>query len=246
MPALPRTGRPPHGLLREWNDVGDPRHPHVIVCAMACRDRGVDFDTLARRLCAMVCPDVAGAAVDWLTDPMDYQRSYVRYWRCWHSCNQQAPIATLTRGTSMGGASMGICGVLRLLLPAPVRRPSGTNIVGPCLEWWWCAAASASTCQPAHFDLRCSRRPTRCGRVQHLRAAHAAGVAEPSRAMVRPDSRAASRCITRRDRFGLSRALDAGGVSERRAADAALRPDRGAGPVAAHVIDRRRRRRRSR
>ena len=32
----------------EWNDTGNPAHPHVIVCVHGLSRQGRDFDTLAR------------------------------------------------------------------------------------------------------------------------------------------------------------------------------------------------------
>ncbi|HRO82493.1 alpha/beta fold hydrolase [Alicycliphilus denitrificans] len=143
----------------EWNDTGDPRHPHVIVCAHGLSRQGRDFDTLARRLCRharVVCPDVAGRGrSDWLADPMDYQLPVYAadMLALLGQLHQQAPIATLDWvGTSMGGLlGMAICGVPDLPLPAPVRRLV-LNDVGPCLEWQALQRIGQYLGQPVHFD----------------------------------------------------------------------------------------------
>jgi pimeloyl-ACP methyl ester carboxylesterase len=143
-PGFPGDGRQPalskvqcldprglhHMAYWEW---GDPRSPHVVVCANGLSRQGRDFDALARDLatdCRVVCPDVVGRGrSDRLADPMGYSiPTYV------------ADMVTLLArldieqvdwvGTSMGG----LIGLGLASLPhAPIRRLV-LNDVGPVIE----------------------------------------------------------------------------------------------------------------
>lgn len=127
----------------EWNDTGNPQHPHVLICTHGLTRQGRDFDTLARALSPhmrVVCPDVAGRGhSDWLADPMGYQvPQYAADMLCLLAQLQQAaPITTLDWvGTSLGGLiGMALCGQPGLAVPdAPVNAdaapPTPTPLVG--------------------------------------------------------------------------------------------------------------------
>ena len=143
----------------EWNDTGNPAHPHVIVCVHGLSRQGRDFDALARRLCRqarVICPDVVGRGQsDWLAEPMAYQIPvYVADMLAMlGQLQQRAPMATLDwLGTSMGGLiGMGVCGMPDLPLPVPVRRLV-LNDVGPRIEWVALQRIGQYLGQPAHFD----------------------------------------------------------------------------------------------
>ena len=127
----------------EWNNTGDPHHPHVIVCVHGLTRQGRDFDVLASQLAMharVICPDVVGRGYsDWLVDPTGYQVPlYVAdMLALLQHVHQVAPITTLDWiGTSMGGLiGIGLTGEesIQKLLPAPVRRLV-LNDVGPALE----------------------------------------------------------------------------------------------------------------
>lgn len=143
----------------EWNDTGNPAHPHVIVCVHGLSRQGRDFDHLARRLsrhARVVCPDVAGRGEsDWLADPMAYQVPVYAadMLALLQQLHRQAPLVTLDWvGTSMGGLiGIGVCGLPDLPLPVPVRRLV-LNDVGPRIEWSAVQRIGQYLGQPAHFD----------------------------------------------------------------------------------------------
>lgn len=130
----------------EWNQTGDPAHPHVIVCVHGLSRQARDFDVLARELsrrARVVCPDVVGRGEsDWLQDPMGYQVPLYAadMLAMLAQIQARAPIGTLDWvGTSMGGLiGMAIAGYSAgqpgLPLPAPIRRLV-LNDVGPAIEW---------------------------------------------------------------------------------------------------------------
>jgi pimeloyl-ACP methyl ester carboxylesterase len=126
----------------EWNDTGNPAHPHVVLCVHGLTRQGRDFDTLARRLsrfARVICPDVVGRGQsDWLADPAGYAVPlYAADMLALISqLHGEAPIETLDWvGTSMGGLiGLAICGQPSLPLPVPVRKLV-LNDVGPALEW---------------------------------------------------------------------------------------------------------------
>ena len=144
-PAMPSAGaqNSTHRMAYwEWNDTGNPAHPHVIVCAHGLSRQGRDFDVLARALARharVICPDVVGRGYsDRLADPMHYQIPVYAadMLALLAQVHQQAPIATLDWvGTSMGGLiGMGLTGQPGLPLPVPVRRLV-LNDVGPTIQW---------------------------------------------------------------------------------------------------------------
>ncbi|MBS0506315.1 MAG: alpha/beta hydrolase [Proteobacteria bacterium] len=143
----------------EWNETGNPAHPHVIVCVHGLSRQGRDFDALARRLCRqarVICPDVVGRGrSDWLAEPMAYQIPvYVADMLAMlGQLQRQAPMTTLDwLGTSMGGLiGLGVCGVPDLPLPVPVRRLV-LNDVGPRIEWAALQRIGQYLGQPVHFD----------------------------------------------------------------------------------------------
>ncbi|MEG0199688.1 MAG: alpha/beta hydrolase [Comamonas sp.] len=136
----------PSGVHRmaywEWNNTGNPAHPHVIVCAHGLSRQGRDFDVLAvelSRFARVICPDVVGRGEsDWLQDPMAYQVPLYAadMLALLAQLHHQAPIQILDWvGTSMGGLiGMGLAGQPGLPLPVPVRRLV-LNDVGPVIEW---------------------------------------------------------------------------------------------------------------
>jgi len=143
----------------EWNDTGNPAHPHVILCVHGLTRQGRDFDVLARHLslhARVICPDVVGRGEsDWLADPMAYQVPVYAgdMLALLLQLHQQAAIGTLDWvGTSMGGLiGMGVCGIPDLPLPVPVRRLV-LNDVGPRIEWQALQRIGQYLGQPAHFD----------------------------------------------------------------------------------------------
>jgi len=126
----------------EWNDTGDARHPHLVLCVHGLTRQGRDFDVLARQLARharVICPDVVGRGQsDWLADgaaygiPL-YAADMLALLAHVHA---DAPIQTLDWvGTSMGGLiGMAVCGQPGSPLPVPVRKLV-LNDVGPALEW---------------------------------------------------------------------------------------------------------------
>lgn len=126
----------------EWNQTGNPAHPHVIVCVHGLSRQGRDFDALAADLsqfARVICPDVVGRGEsDWLLDPMGYQVPLYAadMLALLAQVHASAPIETLDWvGTSMGGLiGMGIAGQPGLPLPAPIRSLV-LNDVGPVIEW---------------------------------------------------------------------------------------------------------------
>lgn len=126
----------------EWNNTGNPQHPHVVLCVHGLTRQGRDFDTLARALsqhARVICPDVAGRGhSDWLAEPQAYQVPYYAgdMLAMLAAVHAEAPMETLDWvGTSMGGLiGMGVVGQPGLPLPVPVRRLV-LNDVGPTLEW---------------------------------------------------------------------------------------------------------------
>lgn len=143
----------------EWNQTGNPWHPHVMVCVHGLTRQGRDFDVLAQALSVharVICPDVAGRGYsDWLAEPMHY--GVPQYTSdmvaLLHQVHQAAPIQTLDWvGTSMGGLiGMAIAGNPALPLPVPVRKLL-LNDVGPVLEWPALQRIAAYVGKPAHFE----------------------------------------------------------------------------------------------
>jgi pimeloyl-ACP methyl ester carboxylesterase len=126
----------------EWNQTGNPQHPHVIVCVHGLTRQGRDFDVLSRALsqhARVICPDVVGRGhSDWLEDPMCY--GVPQYTSdmlvLLAQLHRAAPVEILDWvGTSMGGLiGMAIAGSPQLPLPVPMRKLL-LNDVGPELEW---------------------------------------------------------------------------------------------------------------
>ncbi len=157
--SRPAEQAPGHRMAYwEWNQTGDPQHPHVIVCVHGLTRQGRDFDVLARRLSAharVICPDVAGRGLsDWLADAAGYQVPVYAgdMLALLAQLHAQAPIGTLDWvGTSMGGLiGMVVGGQPGLPLPAPVRRLV-LNDVGPALEWAALRRIGSYVGQPVHF-----------------------------------------------------------------------------------------------
>lgn len=127
----------------EWNQTGNPAHPHVIVCVHGLTRQGRDFDVVAQALsrhARVVCPDVVGRGCsDWLADPMAYALpQYVADMQALMAqLHAQAPIQTLDwLGTSMGGLiGMCIAGSEAAVPPVVPIRKLLLNDVGPVLEW---------------------------------------------------------------------------------------------------------------
>lgn len=141
--ALEPTPTPGHRMAYwEWNNTGNPQHPHVVLCVHGLTRQGRDFDTLARELsqhARVICPDVAGRGhSDWLAEPQAYQVPYYAadMLALLAAVHASAPMETLDWvGTSMGGLiGIGVVGQPGLALPVPVRRLV-LNDVGPTLEW---------------------------------------------------------------------------------------------------------------
>ena len=131
----------------EW---GDPRSPHVVVCAHGLSRQGRDFDTLAVSLCEryrVVCPDVVGRGQsDWLADPTGYAiPAYV--------ADMVSLLARLDAevidwvGTSMGG----LIGLGLAALPGSPLRRLVLNDVGPTIEPVSLARIGTYLGQPAHW-----------------------------------------------------------------------------------------------
>ena len=131
----------------EW---GDPRSPHVVVCAHGLSRQGRDFDSLAVSLCEryrVVCPDVVGRGQsDWLADPTGYAiPAYV--------ADMVSLLARLDAevidwvGTSMGG----LIGLGLAALPGSPLRRLVLNDVGPTIEPVSLARIGTYLGQPAHW-----------------------------------------------------------------------------------------------
>ena len=143
----------------EWNQTGNPDHPHVIVCVHGLTRQGRDFDVLAKALSTqarVICPDVAGRGYsDWLAEPMHYgvPQYVLDMVALLQHVHQAAPIQVLDWvGTSMGGLiGMALAGNPALQLPAPVRKLL-LNDVGPSLEWPALQRIAAYVGKPAHFE----------------------------------------------------------------------------------------------
>ena len=131
----------------EW---GDPRSPHVVVCAHGLSRQGRDFDTLAVSLCEryrVVCPDVVGRGQsDWLADPTGYAiPAYV--------ADMVSLLARLDAevidwvGTSMGG----LIGLGLAALPGSPLRRLVLNDVGPTIEPVSLVRIGTYLGQPAHW-----------------------------------------------------------------------------------------------
>lgn len=129
----------------EWNETGDPHHPHVVVCLHGLSRQGRDFDVLARKLSPymrIICPDMAGRGYsDWLADPMGYQVSQYAtdMVQVLAYLQRASPITTLDWvGTSMGGLiGMVLCGQPGLSIPdtamptgATDKKQSAQSLVG--------------------------------------------------------------------------------------------------------------------
>ena len=143
----------------EWNNTGNPQHPHVVLCVHGLTRQGRDFDTLARELsqhARVICPDVAGRGhSDWLAEPQAYQVPYYAgdMLALLAAVHADAPMQMLDWvGTSMGGLiGMGVAGQPGLPLPVPVRRLV-LNDVGPTLEWSALSRIGQYLGQPLRFD----------------------------------------------------------------------------------------------
>ena len=149
-PTLPTAATAPEGpapaphrmAYWEWNNTGNPEHPHVIVCVHGLTRQGRDFDVLAQALseqARVLCPDVVGRGrSDWLADPLGYQLPQygADLLTMLAQVHAQAPVQVLDWvGTSMGGLiGMAIAGTPGLALPVPLRRLV-LNDVGPVLQW---------------------------------------------------------------------------------------------------------------
>ncbi|WP_034388618.1 alpha/beta fold hydrolase [Comamonas composti] len=126
----------------EWNNTGDPAHPHVIVCVHGLSRQGRDFDVLAQdlsRSARVICPDVIGRGEsDWLQDPSAYQlpvyaADMLALLTLVHAQGEITRLDWI--GTSMGGlVGMALAGQPGLPLPRPISRLV-LNDVGPAIEW---------------------------------------------------------------------------------------------------------------
>lgn len=109
----------------EWNETGNPQHPHVVICLHGLSRQGRDFDVLARKLSPymrVICPDMAGRGYsDWLADPLAYQvpQYAADMVQVLAHLQHLSPITTLDWvGTSMGGLiGMALCGQPGLSIP---------------------------------------------------------------------------------------------------------------------------------
>lgn len=143
----------------EWNQTGNPAHPHVIICVHGLTRQGRDFDVLARSLsphARVICPDVVGRGrSDWLAQPLHYgvPQYIADMLALLQHLHAQAPIQVLDwLGTSMGGLiGMGVAGNPGLPLPVPLRKLL-LNDVGPVLEWSALQRIAAYVGKPMHFD----------------------------------------------------------------------------------------------
>lgn len=143
----------------EWNQTGNPWHPHVIVCVHGLTRQGRDFDVLARSLslhARVICPDVVGRGYsDWLVQAKDYgiPQYTLDMLVLLEHVHAVAPIQVLDWvGTSMGGLiGMAVAGNPALPLPVPVRKLL-LNDVGPVLQWSALQRIASYVGKPAHFD----------------------------------------------------------------------------------------------
>lgn len=143
----------------EWNQTGDPRHPHVIVCVHGLTRQARDFDVLARSLsqhARVICPDVVGRGYsDWLAEPMHY--GVPQYAADMQVLLQHLHARTAIEvldwvGTSMGGLiGMAITGNPAPGLPVAVRKLL-LNDVGPVLEWSALQRIASYVGKSAHFE----------------------------------------------------------------------------------------------
>lgn len=94
-----QTEAQPEGTHRmaywEWNNTGNPQHPHVIVCVHGLSRQGRDFDVLAAQLSRLPVWSVpmwsgAARATGWQT-PWAIKCLCTRpiCWRCWLSCTRR-------------------------------------------------------------------------------------------------------------------------------------------------------------
>lgn len=159
-PGAAANGNPEHRMAYwEWNQTGNPWHPHVIVCVHGLTRQGRDFDVLANALsqyARVLCPDVVGRGYsDWLADAARYgvPQYTLDMLALLQQVQQAAPIQVLDWvGTSMGGLiGMSVAGNPDLPLPVPVRKLL-LNDVGPVLEWPALQRIAAYVGKPAHFD----------------------------------------------------------------------------------------------
>ncbi len=143
----------------EWNDTGNPKHPHVLICVHGLSRQGRDFDVFARRMskhARVICPDVVGRGQsDWLADPKGYQiPNYVGDMLVLiHHLHAQAPIGQLDWvGTSMGGLiGLAISGSKEVPLPVPVHSLV-LNDVGPVVQWDALQRIGTYLGRPIRFD----------------------------------------------------------------------------------------------
>lgn len=143
----------------EWNQTGNPQHPHVVVCVHGLTRQGRDFDVLARVLSTqarVICPDVVGRGrSDWLVEPAHY--GVPQYCKDMAAMLAQlhaaAPIQALDWvGTSMGGLiGMAVAADSTLSQGIPVRKLL-LNDIGPVLEWAALQRIASYVGNSAHFD----------------------------------------------------------------------------------------------
>lgn len=126
----------------EWNETGNPQHPHVVVCVHGLTRQGRDFDTLARALAPharVLCVDVTGRGQsDWLDDPFNYQVPVYAadlFALLSHLRAQHPPAAGALAidwvGTSLGG----LIGMALASQPGNGIRRLVLNDVGPTIQW---------------------------------------------------------------------------------------------------------------
>ncbi|QNP48347.1 alpha/beta fold hydrolase [Diaphorobacter aerolatus] len=143
----------------EWNDTGNPAHPHVLICVHGLSRQGRDFDVFARRMSRhtrVICPDVVGRGMsDWLADPQGYQiPTYVGDMVALiHHLHAEHPITRLDWvGTSMGGLiGLVVSGAKELSLPVPVHSLV-LNDVGPAVQWEALQRIGSYLGRPLRFD----------------------------------------------------------------------------------------------
>ncbi len=143
VPAVSSSPNHSHRMAYwEWNETGNPQHPHVVVCVHGLTRQGRDFDTLARALskhARVICPDVAGRGEsDWLADASAYQvPQYAGDMVALLTHLQaQQPMTRLDWvGTSLGG-------LIGMVIASPPTEASPVaisrlvlNDVGPTIEW---------------------------------------------------------------------------------------------------------------
>ena len=159
-PGAAAHGGPDHRMAYwEWNQTGNPQHPHVVVCVHGLTRQGRDFDVLARVLSTqarVICPDVVGRGrSDWLAEPAHY--GVPQYCQDMAALLAQlhavAPIEVLDWvGTSMGGLiGMAVAADPALSQGIPVRKLL-LNDIGPVLEWSALQRIASYVGKPAHFD----------------------------------------------------------------------------------------------